>query len=196
MGETVLRPFSSVLEFRVELREIKPPIWRRIQVPGSYTFWELHCAIQDAMGWLDSHLHAFVVKAPNTGVEEWIGLPDPESLQPTRAGWDEEVRKFLVEPGNAADYLYDFGDGWEHRVTLQKVLPRDRKATYPRCVAGKRACPPEDCGGVWGYRDIVSGDAADREVYPDYDPEAFDVNDVIFEDPKERLKYVGDWLNV
>lgn len=192
----MLKPFSSVLEFRVELRKIKPPIWRRIQVPGSYTFWELHSAIQDAMGWLDSHLHAFVVKAPNTGIEEWIGLPDPESLQPTKAGWDEKVLKFLVEPGNSADYLYDFGDGWEHKVTLQKVLPRDREATYPRCVAGKRACPPEDCGGVWGYRDLVSGDADDREAYPDYDPEAFDVNDVIFEDPKERLEYVEDWLDM
>ena len=190
------KSLNSLLEFRVELRGIKPPIWRRIQVPGSYTFWELHCAIQDAMGWLDSHLHAFVVKGRNTGIEEWIGLPDPESMHPTKAGWDEEVRKFLVEPGDSADYLYDFGDGWEHKVTLQKVSSRDREATYPRCVAGKRACPPEDCGGVWGYRDIVSGDADVQEAYPDYDPEAFDLNDVIFEDPTERLKYVEDWIDM
>lgn len=188
--------FESVLEFRVELRGIKPPIWRRIQVPDSYTFWELHSVIQDAMGWLDGHLHAFVLKNPKTGAEEWVGIPDPESWQPVKAGWKEKVRKYLATPGSSANYLYDFGDGWEHKVTLQKVLPRDRAETYPRCVAGRRACPPEDCGGVWGYRDLISGDADAREAYPDYDPEEFDVADVIFEDPEERRQYLGDWLDL
>jgi hypothetical protein len=187
--------FDEVLELRVELRGIKPPIWRRIQVPGASTFWDLHSAIQDAMGWLDGHLHAFVARDRSTGLEAWIGVPDPESLEPARAGWEVKVRTYLTEPGTSVEYLYDFGDGWEHKVTLQKIRRRDPTATYPRCIAGKRACPPEDCGGIWGYRDIVSGDADAREAYPDYDPEAFDLSDVIFEDPTERRKYLEMWTD-
>ena len=186
----------DVLEFRVELRGIKPPIWRRIQVPDSYTFWDLHSAIQDAMGWLDGHLHAFVLRNPETGAEEWIGVPDPESWQPTKAGWKEKIQKHFLAHGHVADYLYDFGDGWEHKVTLQKTLPRDEAEVYPRCVAGKRACPPEDCGGVWGYRELVSGDPDAREAYPGYDPAEFAVEDVIFEDPEERRQHLEEWMDL
>ena len=188
--------FEDVLELRVELRGIEPTIWRRVQVPGTTTFWELHSVIQDAMGWLDGHLHAFVVRDPGTGMEEWVGVPDPESLEPMTPGWDVDVREYLTGPGASADYLYDFGDGWEHKVTLQKIVRRDPAVKYPRCTGGKRACPPEDCGGVWGYRDIVSGDPEAREAYPDDDPVAFDLNDVLFDDPEERRRYLEEWADL
>ena len=187
---------DSVFEFRVELRGINPPIWRRIQLPASSTFWDLHCAIQDAMGWLDSHLHAFVLDDPQTGDEEWAGLPDPDDLESGKAGWDVKVRDHFASPGDTVEYLYDFGDGWEHDVTLQKVLPREPEGRYPRCVAGKRACPPEDCGGPWGYQDLLEGDPDLVEAFPGFDPEEFRVEEVFFEDADQRRKEVERWFRL
>lgn len=185
--------FSEVLEFKVQLRGIRPPVWRRIQMPATCTFWDLHCAIQDAMGWEDSHLHEFEVVHPQTGNTEVIGVPEPEAWRPVKAGWSQKVRKYLGAPGSRASYLYDFGDEWDHSVTLQKVLPKDREAAYPRCVAGKRACPPEDCGGVWGYWEILSGLSEFQEEYADFDPEAFHPRDVIFDDPTARREWMERW---
>jgi hypothetical protein len=182
--------FDQVAQLKVQLKGIRPPIWRRIQVPDSCSFWDLHCALQDAMSWADSHLHAFEVVDPRTHAHDRIGIPDPEGWGlPVKAGWSQKVRRYLNTEGAKALYLYDFGDGWEHVVTLEKVLPRDKQETYPRCMAGRRACPPEDCGGVWGYSEIVSGTSEYPEEYADYDPEHFDPADVFFEDPKERLRW-------
>lgn len=185
---------EQVFEFKVQLRGVKPPIWRRIQVPESYSFWDLHCAIQDAMGWMDSHLHQFEVLGPDRRRKELIGIPDPDGWRSVRAGWSTKVRRFMRKAGDSAEYLYDFGDGWEHTVRLQKVLPRDPDATYPRCVAGRRACPPEDCGGIWGYQDIVAGESECQEKYEDFDPESFHPSDVIFDDPKVRLEWRERWM--
>lgn len=194
--EAMTKSFENVLEFRVELRGIKPPIWRRIQVPDSDSFWDLHSAIQDAMGWMGGRLHAFIVKDPKSGVEEWIGVPDPEFEQGMKAGWASRVSKYFIAPRSSAEYLYDFGDGWKHKVTFQKIVPREPDAVYPRCVAGKRACPPEDCGGAWGYRRLLSGDPDAHKGYAAFDPEDFDVADVIFEDPEERRRDLEEWFDL
>lgn len=100
-----------------------------------------------------------------------------------------------------ADYIYDFGDGWEHRIESEKILPRDENIEYPICIAGKRACPPEDCGGIWGYKEFLEA-IRDPEhenheellewVGGEFDPEAFDPKKVYFEDPDERRKYELD----
>ncbi|MDA1271895.1 MAG: plasmid pRiA4b ORF-3 family protein [Chloroflexi bacterium] len=143
---------GKVYDFGVSLREVEPPIWRAIQVPGGYSFWDLHVAIQDAMGWEDSHLHEFEIIDPATRHIVRISVPDGESIdqQPTRPGWEMGISDYLTMDNAEAHYAYDFGDGWVHRVTLKEVLDPDPAATYPMCVAGERACPPEDCGGPGG----------------------------------------------
>ncbi len=187
---------EAVLQLKVALRDIRPPIWRRIQVPATYTFWDLHVAVQDAMGWQDYHLHQFTLGAKRqTSIV--IGIPDDEfpSGRQTLPGWKVPVTRHLSVPGDKARYEYDFGDGWEHDVTLEGLLSADVGPTYPRCVAGRRACPPEDCGGPFGYGEFLEAIADpthDRHadllewIGGSFDPEAFDPAAVEFDDPKER----------
>ncbi|MFN2315317.1 MAG: plasmid pRiA4b ORF-3 family protein [Gemmatimonadales bacterium] len=115
----------STLEFTVTLLEVEPPVWRRIEVPASYTFWDLHVAIQDAMGWLDYHLHLFRVRDDITGATAEIGIPNPDPFLGDPAwlpGWEVPVTGYLDEPGDRATYEYDFGDGWVHEVELVAIV--------------------------------------------------------------------------
>lgn len=189
--------FNQVYQFKFTLDEISPPIWRRIQVPETYSFWDLHVAIQDAMGWADSHLHQFEMINPKTGREVEFGIPDEEWGDEALAGWDVKIADYFTVKNNTARYVYDFGDNWEHTVKLEKILPRDQKLEYPTCVEGERACPPEDCGGIPGYEDLlmIISDPDDKEyedtiewLGDDFDPEYFDPLDVFFDDPEERRK--------
>ncbi len=112
---------NRLLRLRIELEGSAPSVWREIVVPSSYSFWDLHVAIQDAMGWLDYHLHAFRIRDPKTrGVAE-IGIPfdDDFNDRPVLAGWEVPILSYLSKPGASAEYEYDFGDGWSHRVLLQ-----------------------------------------------------------------------------
>ncbi len=191
---------NEAYQFKVILLGIEPPIWRRIQVPGSYSFWDLHVAIQDSMGWLDRHLHLFRMRDPETGEVVEIGIPDDEGFadeRPCLPGWKVPLSAYVREPGTRAVYLYDFGDNWEHEVVLEDIIARVPRQKYPKCVAGARACPPEDCGGVGGYEDVlrVLQDPTDEEYENTmqwlggrYDPEAFDPNRVRFDNPKKRLE--------
>ena len=145
--------YSKVYQFKITLGGIEPPIWRRIQVPGSYSFWDLHVAIQDAMGWTDCHLHVFRILDPGTDDTEEIGIPnedrfvgEPEILP----GWDLSIKNYFSEANTRATYEYDFGDGWKHEIVLEKIFPRKPGTKYPTCIEGRRACPPEDCGGFPG----------------------------------------------
>jgi hypothetical protein len=152
------------------------------------------------MGWLDYHLHVFRIQEPSTGNIIEIGLPDDESFadsDPVMTGWEIPVRSYLNEPGQTSNYEYDFGDGWNHQVLLKEIVPRDRDARYPICVGGERACPPEDCGGVWGYQAMLEAisDVTHEQhqemlqwLGGDFDPERFDSATVKFDDPKERWK--------
>lgn len=128
----------EVYQFRIALLEITPPIWRTIQVPGTYSFRDLHVAIQDSMGWLDSHLQRFRVTRPGTNDVVQIGIPDEDAIEgdePILPGWDVPVASYFVRPGVAAEYEYDFGDGWEHEVTLEAIRPGQKGLRYPRCLA-------------------------------------------------------------
>jgi hypothetical protein len=196
------RGFSKVYQFKITLRGIRPPIWRRIQVPDNYTFWDLHVAIQDAMGWFDAHLHAFEVANPKTGLVEEIGIPEEDfnrGNHRTIAGWKRKIAQYFSEENTKARYVYDFGDDWVHDIKLEKILPGDKDVSYPQCLAGKRACPTEDCGGIWGYEElleIVSDPEHEQHEEmvewlgdEDFDPDYFDRTEVQFGDPKERLKY-------
>jgi Plasmid pRiA4b ORF-3-like protein len=189
---------AQVYQFKLALVGIGPPIWRRIQVPDTYSFWDLHVALQDSMGWLDYHLHVFRVPGPGAGEFEQIGIPDDDPFEgdkPTLPGWEIPITRYFSRPGTTVPYEYDFGDGWEHELTLEAILPRQAGQKYPICVDGARACPPEDCGGVHGYENLLTV-IQDRthEEYERmlewlggrYDPDRFDPKRVKFDDPARR----------
>lgn len=191
------KKFNQVYQFKITLQGIKPPIWRRIQVPQTCTFWDIHVAIQDVMGWSDYHLHEFEIMNPSTGLEVNIGLPDDEFGKKVLVGWNQKIADYFSMENPYADYVYDFGDNWEHKIKLEKILPKEKNVDYPICIKGKRACPPEDVGGIWGYEeflDIIKD--PDHEEHEEmlewaggeFDPDHFDCEDVSFDDPARRLK--------
>ncbi len=192
-----------IFQFKISLQEITPTIWRRIQVPAKYSFWDLHVAIQDSMGWFDYHLHGFRLKKPHGRKTIEIGIPMDEFDDITiLPGWEERISDYFFEPGMTATYEYDFGDSWNHEIVLEGILLKDKTFKYPRCIDGQRACPPEDCGGVWGYENLLEiladpdNDEYESTIewlsgwYGKYDPEAFDIKKIKFDNPKKRWKKV------
>ena len=194
-----------VYQFEISLIDIEPRIWRRIQVPAKYNFWDLHVAIQDSMGWLDYHLHVFRIRQKHKKKPVQIGIPDDEwdgdvVVEP---GWEIPITDYFTEPGQTMEYEYDFGDGWEHTILLEAILLKEKGISYPRCIGGESACPPEDCGGIPGYfrhLEILRDPADDeyeqhiewlegitRNNHP-YDPERFDPEKVHFDNPKRRWR--------
>ena len=175
---------GRIYQLKVALKGSKPPIWRRILIPADMELIDLHDAIQAAMGWDDAHLHQF--KQGRT-----FYLPDPEDGFMGFGGFDTEdstgvrVGDLLHKEKDKIVYEYDFGDSWEHTVTLEKILDPEEGLAYPVCIKGKRACPPEDCGGIWGYYnllEILDDPKCDEHqgmldwVGDDIDPEAFDLD--------------------
>ncbi|MDA8172652.1 MAG: plasmid pRiA4b ORF-3 family protein [Nitrospiraceae bacterium] len=138
------KKYEKVYQFKIALEGIKPPIWRRIQVPENYTFWDLHVAIQDAMGWTDSHLHNFVIKNPSTGRREEIGIPTDDFMEvKIIPGWKKKIANYFSNRNDKAEYIYDYGDDWQHSIQLEKIIDRKENIAYPVCTGGARACPPE-----------------------------------------------------
>lgn len=191
------KKFNNVYQFKVVLQDVKPSIWRRIQVPESYTFWDLHVAVQDAMGWSDCHLHEFEIVDPSTGEPVRIGTPF-EEFEETLPEEKQKIADYFSMETRTAHYLYDFGDSWMHDIRLEKILPRE-PMNYPVCIDGKRACPPEDCGGVWGYEEFLKiiSDPNHEEhedmlewIGGEFDPEHFDVKEVVFDDPVKRRRMI------
>jgi Plasmid pRiA4b ORF-3-like protein len=200
--EPARRQPASVHQFLVVLSGTDPLVWRRIQVPEAYSFWDLHVAIQDAMGWLDCHLHEFRVLDAQEKRIASIGIPtdeDPED-HPVVPGWKVSISSYFgSQPYHAlpALYAYDFGDDWEHILVYEGLETAEAPLKYPRCVSGARRCPPEDCGGVHGYADFLAtiSDSTHPEhsstlewAGGEYDPDAFDPNAVVFENPRKRWK--------
>ena len=173
-----MEPAEIVL--KITLRGIRPPVWRRVRVSSDMTLRSLHQVIQEAMGWYDAHLHEFEVGKRRYGEpsgDVWPGIERTFSENGVRLGAliDQGVKRF--------QYVYDFGDGWEHEVLIEKVGPLDPGQQYPSLITGKRACPPEDCGGVPGYYRLLAvlGEPAHEEhahlsewVGGEFDPERFD----------------------
>jgi Plasmid pRiA4b ORF-3-like protein len=138
---------DPILQVKVSLLGTsKPPVWRRLLVPADTRLDRLHRVIQAAMGWEDYHMHVF-----SDGSREY-GRPDPELEH--RDERKATLSSLLERAGDRIRYTYDFGDGWEHEIVLENGLVAEPGVRYPVCVAGKGACPPEDCGGVWGYEDL------------------------------------------
>ena len=196
-GIRTIKKFVQVYQFKISLWGIRPPIWRRIQVPETYTFWDLHVAIQDVMGWVDYHLHEFGITSLKNGEKRRIGIPEGDFDEEILPGWKQKISNYFSLENRKADYVYDFGDDWEHIVELEKILPKEEKVKYPICIKGKRACPPEDCGGISGYYNLLEiMKDSEHEEYEEmlewlggvFDPEHFDVEDVRFDDPNKRRK--------
>jgi hypothetical protein len=194
------KSYDQVYQFKIALKGITPQIWRRIQVPETYTFWDLHVAIQDAMSWGGHHLHEFTILNPKNGEMDEIGIPYEDSDDRSiLEGGKTKIDRYFSMTNKKADYLYDFGDYWEHRVVLEKILPKDPKTEYPCCIAGKRNSPPDDVGGVPGFEEFVKIMKDPRHKEHDemvewhcgeFDPEAFDYKNVTFSDPAELLKLI------
>lgn len=143
---------KHVYQLRVELLHIAPAVWRRILVPGSVKLSKLDRIVQAAMGWTNSHLHEWNIAQQRYGIldEEWFDSDDilDERKFTVGAVLDEQVQTFA--------YTYDFGDGWEHRITVEERQPvQAGRNDWPMCLAGENACPPEDVGGEPGYMDFV-----------------------------------------
>ncbi len=177
-------PVDSILQVKVSLLgSSKPPVWRRLLIPTDIRLDRLHGMIQAAMGWEDYHMHVF-----SDGSCEY-GLADPELGH--RDERKATLGRLLKGEGERIRYTYDFGDDWEHEIVVEKVLAAEQGVRYPICVAGKGACPPEDCGGVWGYEHLreVLADPTDEEhgemlewlglqTAAEFDQARFDVDEV------------------
>lgn len=178
---------DAVYQVKITLKGLRPPIWRRILVKSDMTLAQLHGIIQAVMGWYDCHLHAFT-----TADGREYGVPDPEE----DAFWghaplDErkaKLRQVLTPEQPRMRYTYDFGDNWEHEIRLEKTGSIDYTVRYPLCIQGKRAAPPEDVGGVWGYAGFLDAMAdPTHEEHGEYrewigrdvfDPDAFGLDEV------------------
>lgn len=187
-------------QFKIQLRGItKPPVWRRLQIPAEYSFYDLHCIIQIAFGWNNVHLFKFQKNPYDCGWEitekneeldemtyhSFWNIQKPKDARTTKIGKfieSKNLKKFT--------YIYDFGDDWFHDITVEAVT--EENLLFPKCVTGKGACPPEDCGGVWGYEDMKTSllehpNSSDAKTYrewlgldkgEEFDPKAFDLDDV------------------
>jgi hypothetical protein len=142
-----MRRASPVSQFKISLQGSAVSVWRRIQVPTKYSFWDLHVAIQDSMGWLDYHLHYFKLHQGKKWIE--IGLPGGEDTHLVIPGWEIGIMEYFVAPGVSALYEYDFGDSWNHEVLLEAISIPAEGTQYPRCVEGQGACPPEESDDRW-----------------------------------------------
>lgn len=175
---------NEILRLKISLVGVsKPPVWRRVLVPATMRLNRLHDVMQVAMGWHDGHLHAFEAGGVDYGPRD----PELDHVDERRVS----IGDLLRDSGDRMRYVYDFGDYWQHDVVVEKVLAAEPGASYPVCLAGKGQCPPEDCGGVWGYADLretladpTHEEHADMlewlgiDSAEEFDPIAFEVDDV------------------
>lgn len=175
---------SRIFELEISLLDIKPRIWRRIAVPHDIKLNHLHYIIQIVFGWTDSHLHGFTADDGTI-----YSQPDPYSGE--LDGFLDEKKAKLTDlvtgEKESFMYQYDFGDNWIHIAKVTKTYAPAEGVKYPVCLAGKRACPPEDIGGIWGYENLCKAlKDPDNEEYEDilewmgddFDPEQFDINEI------------------
>jgi hypothetical protein len=181
---------TAIYQLKITLRGAKPPIWRRVQVPSDITLAKLHKIIQAAMGWYDCHLHEFEIDGQIYGEP----MPDMDMFVEIKSDRTCRLHQFVTGEKYKFPYMYDMGDGWDHQILVEKLLSPDPAVRYPICIKGKRACPPEDCGGVWGYGEFLETirdpqhpehDEMLEWIGGDFDSEAFDL-----EATNDRLQHI------
>lgn len=170
---------GSSHQLKITLKGVKPPVWRRLLIPSEYTLTQVHEALLTGMGWSGYHLYAFKI-----GRTSYLEIDDDwpdDSVDPASVRLGD-----LVGPGDKFTFQYDFGDGWEHEVVVEDVLPAAGRSR-PVCLAGRRACPPEDVGGPWGYGDFLDAITNPQHqrhaelldwIGGSFDPDAFDPAEV------------------
>lgn len=180
----------NIYQMKVTLEDIKPPIWRRVQVTSATSLYRLHKILQVVMGWDDYHLHEFIID------EIHYGEPSPDYMFKMKNDKTVKLGQVVSEEGAKFTYIYDFGDSWNHKILVEKILPVESDKKYPICLKGKRACPPEDCGGVGGYYEFLEAiqDPNNPEhedmlewVGGSFDPEAFNLDEINQKLRKVRL---------
>jgi hypothetical protein len=172
---------KSIYQIKITLIGAKPPIWRTVLVSGDIGLSAFHEVIQKTMGWRNCHLHQFIAN------NVFYGIPDDDFGMEIEDETKYKISHLLKKEKDTIKYEYDFGDSWEHKILLEKVLPFDGKTALPVCSKGKRACPPEDCGGIWGYEELLEAISDPRHpehesmlewLGGEFDPEEFDLEDI------------------
>lgn len=190
----------TIHRLKITLRDVKPPVWRRIEVDSRVKLDNLAAILEDAMGWDGYHLHAFEID------DVAYRLPQFFDDSPWgRRSEDEskhQLGNVLSQVGTKARWDYDFGDGWEHNIVVEAIEPADPAIAYPRCVTGRRACPPEDCGGSWGYANLLEAiaDPSHEEhaeltdwIGSSFDPEYFDADETTEDMQMPRMPQSEQW---
>ena len=174
----------QVYQIKVVLLETEPSIWRRFLVPSSVTLHRLHLILQDVMGWSNYHLYRFQIGREEYGEPHHDNEFNELNFKNSRR---TKLGQVVTEKGDVFQYEYDFGDSWEHMLLVEDILEYPSDMRYPVCLTGERACPPEDCGGVWGYEELLEVVRDPRhEEYEStmewlggsFDPEEFDIDQV------------------
>ncbi len=171
---------KQIYQIQVVLTNTKPKIWRRLLVNSDILLVDLHRIIQTAMGWTNSHLHLF-----NDGMTDYA--PREFEVEGSRNSRTIKLNSILKKEKSKILYEYDFGDSWNHDIILEKIIKEEETGQIPRCIKGKRNCPPEDCGGTWGYSDLLL--TISNPKHEDYesmmewlggnfDPEHFDIEEI------------------
>lgn len=183
---------DTIYQIKATIKSCKPPIWRRFVLPDSTSLHSLYKVLQVLFRWEDYHLHEFTIEG------EAYGIPDPEE----DPFWEKEVideRKIVLSKvakkvGRHFDYWYDFGDNWHHDVVIEKIMQNQTPMKHPRCIGGKRASPPENVGGVWGYKyflDAINDPKHEEHdeklewIGGEFDPEEFDIDGI-----NENLEHI------
>jgi len=170
---------AGIFQIKISLKNSKPNIWRRILVDRKTLLSDLHKIIQTTMGWENCHLHQFVKN------NEFYSEPSEDDMMDSIDYRKLKIEDLLMDEKQKIVYEYDFGDGWEHDILLEKIIEKDPKLEYPICIKGKMCCPPEDCGGVWGYVGLL--EVIKNPKHPEYedmmewlgddfDPDVFDID--------------------
>ncbi|MDD2964107.1 MAG: plasmid pRiA4b ORF-3 family protein [Bacteroidales bacterium] len=178
---------DEIIQLKISLNNTKPPIWRRVLVEKHTSFFELHLVMQFAMGWDFAHLYEFEIDHERISEKSEEDIDFDPFADDIREAKETFLDDFMLGEGVKFKYWYDFGDDWKHTIVIEKLLPRDASVSYPVCTGGKRQCPPEDCGGVWGFNHLL--EVLDDEKHPDhkemlewigsqFDPEYFDIKEV------------------
>jgi Plasmid pRiA4b ORF-3-like protein len=157
---------KQTYQLKISLDGAKPPIWRRVLVANTINLQDLHQLIQIVMGWNDSHLHHFI---QGSGWQTVFYAPHQEDDFDSLDSKDEadyQIRQLLKKEKDKITYEYDFGDSWQHTLLLEKILPFEDSHNTPQCIKGKLACPPDDCGGIWDYANLL--EILDDPSHPDH----------------------------
>ena len=168
MAKKISKAVASqvIFQFKIVLMDTEPAIWRRVQAPDM-TLDQFHACIQTAMGWTNSHLHQFELDGVRYGDPELLyeGFEDDQEVNNSLK---VKLSKLFTKhkKGYRFQYEYDFGDGWAHEITYEGVVEPEAKVKYPRCIDGARACPPEDCGGAFGYANLL--EVLKDKKHPEY----------------------------